>query len=249
MTSRSSTLPARAMRGILRVAAPSFPPRKPYARDANHAHPNTQPFSHSHTLRCRPPRPPIRGWMLGTAIHAPGKPHEPATIERVELPHHVLKFIERGFGMRVMSKDGRVWDLSNEQCHRLLAGSTKLLDPVPPVEVKLEPGEHNRVLDQSDHPMHRARAAGRRLQAVQSDDAVAQAPGRGFASASDPLLHATSAPWPTTANVPRIAPSGRSPEASQHAPTSPTVLRHSRVTRSRAGAAERDKPYNRCIEA
>ncbi len=60
--------------------------------------------------------------MLASASHTPGKPHSPHTIESVDLPPAVLKFIERGFGMRVVRKDGRgVWDLSNADCQRLIA--------------------------------------------------------------------------------------------------------------------------------
>ncbi|GMK55982.1 hypothetical protein CspeluHIS016_0210380 [Cutaneotrichosporon spelunceum] len=60
---------------------------------------------------------PLRGWMLGTASHTPGKPHSPHTIESLVLPLYVLKFIERGFGMRVVRKDGQgAWDLTHEEC-------------------------------------------------------------------------------------------------------------------------------------
>ncbi|KLT40442.1 hypothetical protein CC85DRAFT_287418 [Cutaneotrichosporon oleaginosum] len=108
----------RVKNGITRASTPSFPPRR--ASEPAPATPRSASSSHSNSRSAC--LPPLSGWMLASARHTPGKPHSPHTIESVELPPHVLKFIQRGFGMRVVRKDGGgVWVLSNAECKRLLA--------------------------------------------------------------------------------------------------------------------------------
>ncbi|BEJ15556.1 hypothetical protein CspHIS471_0501610 [Cutaneotrichosporon sp. HIS471] len=115
----------RTMGGIKRSAPPAFPPR----RASEPPGPPTASLTHSHSNSQSARMPQVSGWMVGTASHTPGKPHSPHTIESVELPPHVLKFIERGFGMRVVRKDRRgSWDLSNADCLRLVA-RTRLRRP------------------------------------------------------------------------------------------------------------------------
>lgn len=148
-TTKPSPGPGRKpLGGIHRPSAPSFPPRR-RSSPPTHSHPSVvRPFSHSHPYphghRPQPPpysrssgpgsQPPtpatartaaLRGWMLGKAYHSPGLPHSPATIEAVDVPEHVLQFIRKGFGMRVASRDGAVWELSNEQCLRWLRSPMK----------------------------------------------------------------------------------------------------------------------------
>lgn len=181
--------------------------------------------------------------MVGTAIHAPGKDHSPATIERANLPSHVLELIERGFDMRVVRADGKgVWNLSNEECKRWLRPS--LLPPAEiTIQVKVE-SPHNEPFD-----VHTV--ASRHHSAANlwesSDNAVArQSERQPSATPSWDASSDLTTPSPRATNPRTASFIPYSPEiASQHVVINPSLRR--RVTRSTAGGGS--KPYDRCIEA